>query len=208
MNNVIKGFVPISLIDWPKMISSVIFLGGCNYRCATCHNQRLAFNPKSLPSIELDVVVKTVCDYHRSGWIDGVVISGGEPTIHYQKLVKLIYLLKEKNIPVCVHTNASNYEAIFNMQNFVDLFCVDIKCIFSDYSAMTGINESLEEITQRFDKIFSLATINPSQFMFRTTHVPNVSKEDLVEIKKIVPSGCRYCVQQFITQKEIINENI
>ncbi|MBW2085504.1 MAG: radical SAM protein, partial [Deltaproteobacteria bacterium] len=75
----IKGFLESSFLDWPGQVSSVIFLAGCNFRCPFCHNYGLVLNPDEYPTLDWDVIKARLKVFHN--WIDGVVISGGEPTI-------------------------------------------------------------------------------------------------------------------------------
>ena len=74
----IKGFISTSLVDWPGKICSVVFLGGCGFRCPACHNPTLVLNPGSLPDYPLEEICRSLSN--RSKWIDGVTVTGGEPT--------------------------------------------------------------------------------------------------------------------------------
>ena len=77
--NNVKGFQKFSLCDWAGKSSAVIFLGGCNFRCPTCHNWQMATAPNSIETISRDVIMDYLTS--KSSWLDGVVITGGEPTI-------------------------------------------------------------------------------------------------------------------------------
>ena len=79
LNIPIKGFQKTSLIDFPGKISSIIFLGGCNFRCHYCYNPDLIFNNK-LPVIPVEKILTQL--EQRKKYIDSVVITGGEPTLH------------------------------------------------------------------------------------------------------------------------------
>ncbi len=78
----IGGFLKHSLIDWEGMITAVIFTRGCNFRCGYCHNPSLVL-PGLFNETE-DIETEEIFSYLniRKQWIDGVVISGGEPTVH------------------------------------------------------------------------------------------------------------------------------
>lgn len=75
----IKGWVRTSLIDYPDHIATVLFTGGCNFRCPMCHNADLVLRPETLP----DIPVAEVLAYleQRAGRLTGVVLTGGEPTL-------------------------------------------------------------------------------------------------------------------------------
>ena len=76
----IKGFISTSLVDWPGKLCSIVFLGGCNFRCHACHNPKLVVNPEAVPDYPLEQICESLSN--RSKWIDGVTVTGGEPTTH------------------------------------------------------------------------------------------------------------------------------
>ena len=86
----IKGFQKTSLIDYPKKISSILFLPKCNFKCGYCYNPELVLD-KDLQEIEEAEVLKDLEE--RKKFIDGVVITGGEPTLH-KDLPELIKKIK------------------------------------------------------------------------------------------------------------------
>ena len=69
----IKGFIPTSLLDWPGKISSVVFLGGCGFRCPACHNARLVLEPESIPDYPVEQILSHL--KKRNTWIDGDSVS-------------------------------------------------------------------------------------------------------------------------------------
>ena len=75
----IKGFLETSFVDWPGKLCSVLFLPHCNFRCPYCHNHSLVFHPEQYPSIPLEDILSRL--YTFRDWIDGVCITGGEPTL-------------------------------------------------------------------------------------------------------------------------------
>lgn len=74
----IKGFIPTSFLDWPGKMCSVIFLAGCNFRCLICHNAQLVQRSQSIPDFPLDNILRHLGN--KKNWIDGITVSGGEPT--------------------------------------------------------------------------------------------------------------------------------
>ncbi len=101
----IKGFVQNTLIDWPGRIASIVFLPGCNFRCPFCHAAHLVVRPNELESIPFD----SIRDYlrERREWIEGVIISGGEPTTSVG-LPALVEVIDKMGFPVKLDTNGSN----------------------------------------------------------------------------------------------------
>ena len=75
----VKGHLPVTLLDWEGKVATVLFLGGCNFRCAFCHNPELVLRPDTQPDVPFDDVTAYLAG--KKGWIDGVVITGGEPTL-------------------------------------------------------------------------------------------------------------------------------
>jgi len=80
MNYPIKGFLETSFSDWPGKMAAVLFLPSCNFRCPFCHNHELVLRPQELPDYPLGEIVKAL--RRRRGWIDGICLTGGEPTLH------------------------------------------------------------------------------------------------------------------------------
>ncbi|MEE8632295.1 MAG: radical SAM protein, partial [Candidatus Bathyarchaeia archaeon] len=76
----VKGFIDLSLVDWDDKVSAVLFLPRCNFRCPFCYNRQLVLEPEKQPTIPFEEI-KQYLVRNRS-WLDGVVITGGEPTIH------------------------------------------------------------------------------------------------------------------------------
>ena len=76
----IKGFVETSFSDWPGRVVAVLFLPSCNLRCPFCHNHELVLHPEKYPDFPWEVILEGL--RKRRGWIDGVCLTGGEPTLH------------------------------------------------------------------------------------------------------------------------------
>ena len=101
----IKGFVDVSFVDWDSKIAAVIFLPNCNFRCPFCHNGNLVSNPEKSETIPFEQVENQL-KRHR-GWIDGVCITGGEPTLHAD-LLELCSKIKKMGFQVKLDTNGTN----------------------------------------------------------------------------------------------------
>ena len=107
MNLPIKDWQKTSLIDYPPYTASVIFCGGCNFRCSFCHNPELVLEPHKSKNIEVDKILKHL--ESKKKWIDAVCITGGEPTL-YPDLYKLAYELKKQGFFEKLDTNGTNPE--------------------------------------------------------------------------------------------------
>jgi pyruvate formate lyase activating enzyme len=142
----------LSLIDYPWKISAVIFTQGCNFRCGFCHNPQLV-----LPDFFEDTIPEeTVFEFlsRRQNKIEGVVITGGEPTLH-NDLPDFIKKIKEFDYPVKLDTNGSNPGMLKSLldENILDFIAMDIKTSFDKYSQLccaevntTAMSESINLI--------------------------------------------------------------
>ena len=101
----IKGFIETSLIEWEGKIASVVFLPFCNMRCRYCHAAHLVNHSSHMESIPRIAVLAYL--WRQTGWIDGVVITGGEPTLHGEELIALIRQVREIPLQVMIETNGT-----------------------------------------------------------------------------------------------------
>lgn len=193
----IKGFLDVSFVDWDGKLTSVIFLPNCNFRCPFCHNANLVLHPEKLESIPLEYIEEQL--ESKRGWIDGVCITGGEPTLH-NDLPELCSRLKEMGFLVKLDTNGTNPIMLKELMDrrFVDYVAMDIKAplTIKKYSEATGTNA--EETLEKVKESIKLLLVSKVDYEFRTTVVPNI--HDMDDIEKICRSlnGCRkYVLQRF-----------
>ena len=99
----VKGLVENSLIEWPGRISTVVFLAGCNFRCPFCHSKGLVSHGQTLESIPFESVRDLLS--RRQDWIDGAVVTGGEPTI-IAGLDELLLALKDLGMGTRINRSA------------------------------------------------------------------------------------------------------
>ena len=97
MRNQIKGFLETSFIDWPGKIVSVLFLPHCNFRCPYCHNYGLVLNPEQYQTISVGYILHRMSTL--TGWVDGICITGGEPTL-FPSLAELIGIFKARYVTI------------------------------------------------------------------------------------------------------------
>jgi pyruvate formate lyase activating enzyme len=189
----IKGFQKTSLIDYPGKICSVLFLPGCNYRCPYCQNPDLIKNPDKLPDIKEDYVLSFL--EKRKKLIDGVCITGGEPTIH-KELPTFIKKIKEQGLLVKLDTNGSNPEIVEQLikNKLIDYVAMDVKAPLEKYNEVVRVNVDIEKIKETI-RILMTSNID---YEFRTTVLPKFhKKEDLLKIAKLIKGAKKYYLQQF-----------
>ena len=196
----VRGCLPLSLCDWPGRTTAVLFLGGCNLRCPTCHNAGLAFQPGSLPPVDR---VQVLADLRRNrGWLDGLVVTGGEPTIHAGRGLEgwLRELRAELGLPIKIDTNGLRPEVSARLlaAGLVDRLAVDVKGPPALYPALTGGAVSAARAAACLDAHFDLARHHPGQAYFRCTRVPLLTAEDLAEVARLVPAGAELRWQDYV----------
>jgi pyruvate formate lyase activating enzyme len=122
----IKGFIETSFVDWRGTVAAVLFLSGCNLACPYCHNYTLVSDPDSYLTLEAGVVLARLKEF--AGWIDGVVVSGGEPTLH-PGLGKLLRLIKQAGFAVKLDTNGLRPGVVRELcaEGLVDVVAMDVK---------------------------------------------------------------------------------
>lgn len=201
----IKGFVGVSLSDWDGKVSSVIFLPHCNLRCPFCYNKSLVLHPEKMPTIPF-VHVENYLEANQE-WIDGVVITGGEPTLH-QDLPLLCKKIKKAGFDVKVDTNGTNPKVIRTLieERLVDSAAMDVKAPLNQkkYSAACGLNAT--PFLERINQTIKILLTDAIKYEFRTTVVPTLHQPEDVEGICQAIKGCKkYALQNFKSEVETIN---
>lgn len=191
----IKGFLETSFLDWPGKICSVFFLPGCNFRCPYCHNHSLVFHPGQFASISLNDIFRRLGPF--KGWIDGVCLTGGEPTLHAD-LPLLVRQIKERGFPVKLDTNGSNPQMLETLidQGEVDFIAMDVKAPLNPFSyrRSTGLTIDLGLIS----KSIEILKREKVEYQFRMTVVPQLhSEEEVRTLGRQLKAGRRLTLQNF-----------
>ena len=190
----IKGIHKTSLIDYPGKICSIIFTGGCNLRCKYCHNPELACDNcdlKILPNDEALSFMKK-----RRSLIDGISISGGEPTLA-RNIFDFIQSVKDIPLAVKIDTNGLNPDVIDHLlQNgLLDYVAIDIKTSPEKYELLTNRKVDFSIIVNTVNLVRAAGV----DYELRTTCIPSfVTLEDFVSIKMEIGHVKQYYLQQFI----------
>ncbi len=189
----IKGMEKTSLIDYPGKISAVVFLGGCNFRCPFCHNRELVLDYESLDTIPEDEVLQFLED--RKDWLDGVVVSGGEPTL-WKELPGFLERIKALGYPVKLDTNGTNPKMLKEVvaKGLVDYIAMDIKGPESSYERICGTNVEFSKIRESIEVIIK----SNAKHEFRSTILPSLhTREDVLAMARMVAGGEKFYLQQF-----------
>jgi pyruvate formate lyase activating enzyme len=188
------GVQGVSIIDYPGRIASVLFLGGCNFRCPFCQNPDLVLRPESLPGLDLEETMRSI--EKKKGFVDGVVVTGGEPLIHGEALLSLLQRLHEAGLAVKLDTNGYEVELLREIlaSGLVDYVAMDVKTSLARYPKAAG--KAVD--TRRIEEAIRLIMDSGLEYEFRTTCVPGIVEEqDIREIAALVSGAKRYYLQQF-----------
>ena len=186
----IGGFLKQSFVDFPSTISAVIFTNGCNLSCWYCHNKQL-INGK----LKNETKLSEIYDFleSRKGFLDGVVISGGEPTMQYD-LEEVIDHLKLLGYKVKLDTNGTKPDILEKLLPKVDYVAMDIKNSFGNYEKTVG-KTNLENIKQ------SIRILKKSKnYEFRTTFSPDITLDDMECIGKSIEGTEHFYLQTYVPQ--------
>ena len=197
----IGGLNKLTTQDFPEHLACIIFTKGCNFNCSYCYNRDLVDNKAE--TIDEDYVMAYL--YKRRKILDGVVISGGEPTI-WDDLIPFIKKVKEFKLDIKLDTNGYNPAMLKELidNNLVDYIAMDIKAIPDKY--MKVINKKID-----FNKILeSIDLIKKSniKYEFRTTIMKDVhDKNDIIKILKLIGDSKLY-LQNFQCTDVVKDKNI
>jgi len=214
---IVGGLQKLTLIDYPGKLACTVFCLGCNYRCPFCYNPELVLagyiSPKS------KVFQRTFFNFlkERQGFLEGVVLCGGEPTI-YQDLPEFCKKIKDLGYLVKLDTNGSNPELLKQLidNNLIDYIAMDIKAPREKYLDVIGVRGQLisgigqsqfwaQKIIENIDKSIDILKQGKVDYEFRTTMVPKfLTKKDILEIVHWIKPAKSYFLQNF-QQKRTLN---
>lgn len=201
----IGGFQKFSLIDYPGLISAVIFTQGCNLRCPYCHNPELVLPER----FERTVDMKYVIDFleNRTGKIDGVTITGGEPTLQ-SGLLPFINRIRKLKFKIKLDTNGTQPEIIQEIldENLIDYIAMDIKAPYGSYSYISGVSLDTDSITESIYRILNSGV----DYQFRTTIVPGLHTEEMIRDLRVwmCSLNANHIFQEFVPGKVLNKENL
>lgn len=186
----ISGIVKSSLIDYPSLISCVLFAPGCNYNCFYCHNRSL------IDGSHILLTPRYVADFlrKRAGLLDGVVISGGEPTLQ-SNLIPFMKMIRTLGYKIKLDTNGSRpgiVEEILSLK-LCDYFAVDYKAPAEHYPKICGHGADARQVI----RTVRLLAESDVPFEVRTTVIPQLGSEELAIMAKELPTVPRYVLNRY-----------
>ena len=199
----IKGLEKTSFVDYSPYTVSTIFIGGCNFRCPFCHNPSLVE-----PGTSVNLPVEQIIEFAKSRkkWIDGVCITGGEPTL-YPDLIDFIERLKKESFLVKLDTNGSNPDLLQELcsKSLVDYIAMDIKNSIDKYDKTAGGPVDIDKIKKSVDIIRNSGIDHE----FRTTVVPIFhTKDDIRKIAEWLSGSRRFVIQKFRSDVKLLDTDL
>ncbi len=201
---VFGGIQKTTLVDYPGEVACTLFLPKCNFRCPYCYNSKLVFNESTGVKIPESEVFEFLEE--RKGFLDGVCITGGEPTLH-SELPNFCAKLKKFGLKVKLDTNGTNPEMLKKLvsKKLVDYIAMDIKADPENYDMVCHSPVNMDAINE------SIGIIRDSKlkYEFRTTVLPKFhTKESLLKIGGWLKGADFYALQQFSPAPEMIDQSL
>ncbi|HOO43447.1 MAG TPA: anaerobic ribonucleoside-triphosphate reductase activating protein, partial [Bacillota bacterium] len=197
---IFAGITKSSLLDYPGKISIVLYTPGCNFNCFYCHNRALLEEIDDIiPNEEIMNLLEK-----RVGLIDAVVVTGGEPTLHYD-LINFLITVKQMGYLTKLDTNGSSPEVIKKCidANAVDYYAIDYKAPALKYMEIARSEANPQDVLETINLLLS----HNQSFEVRTTVIPQLSLEDLIQMSKELPQLPRYVLNPYRKPKEYLESD-
>lgn len=198
----IAGVQKVTLLDYPGKVACEIFTQGCNFECPFCQNSSLIpiTNTGEFSEEEIFEYLNL-----RKNILDGVVITGGEPTVQ-KDLKSFIKKIKDLGLLVKLDTNGGNPKVLQELidEDLVDYVAMDIKNIFNKYNITSGKKINLDNIK----KSIEILKASKIDYEFRTTIIKEMhSLDDIISICKLV-GNAKYYLQNFEDSENVIDHSL
>ena len=204
-NMIIHGLEKLSLVDYDGCVAATVFTGNCNFRCGFCHNSALVLGAKDLPVIPENEIL----DYltKRKGILDGLCITGGEPTLN-KDLALFMEKVKKIGYKVKLDTNGTAPETVkmLTKNGLCDYFAIDIKNDKENYAKTIGLNKfDISNVEKTVE--FLLKGLIP--YEFRTTIIAEYhTAETIKNIGDWIAGAEKYFMQKFKSGENCISQGL
>lgn len=210
---IIGGFEKLTLLDYPDHLAAIIFTQGCNFRCHFCYNPMLVWpsvsgsdeknkkKEKGLSPLSTEDLFLFLSE--RFGRLEGVVITGGEPTLH-PDLPDFIARIKKMGYLVKLDTNGTNPEMLEDLisNKLVDYIAMDLKAPYDKYEKTVGVDIDYKNL-QKSVKIIMNSGL---PYEFRTTVVPGLlEKEDFAVMGGLIKGATKWYLQFFKSDTDLVD---
>ena len=185
-----------SMVDYPGKLAAVFFLSGCNFACGFCHNARLMrdVGAPGLPWADVD----DACRRFQENWVQGAVVTGGEPTLN-PGVFEVVDKLRERGFSVKLDTNGSRPRALEKLLPQVDYVAMDVKCAPADYARRVGFGD-----VAALSESISMIRDRAKAYEFRTTVIEAWHGEDEMRaIGEWVRGAKLHVLQAFVPRDDL-----
>lgn len=199
----IHGLQKLTLVDYPGKCACILFTGACNFRCPFCQNGSLVLNPAGEPVIPDGEIFSFLSKRRRM--LDGVVVTGGEPTINAD-LIPFLGRIKELGYSVKLDTNGYLPSVLKEAveSGYVDYVAMDIKTSLDEYFLLSGVDTDTTRIKESIDFLLG-GTVD---YEFRTTVVNELHhRENFEKIGETIKGAKRYFLQSFVPSEDTISKS-
>jgi pyruvate formate lyase activating enzyme len=196
----VAGITPLSTVDYPDLLSSVIYTQGCPLRCGYCHNPHLISAKSSADTITWDSVLSFL--QQRIGFLQGVVFSGGEPTLQ-QGLPQALEAVKQLGFKVGLHTSGVYPDKLAAIIANIDWIGLDVKALPEDYASVCG----RPGMAKAVDESISIMLSSKIDYEVRLTlHPLDIDEERIVRLlDRLYAMGVKVCVIQLARGGNTLN---
>lgn len=207
MNNIFCGIEKLSLVDFDKKLSCVLFISGCNFKCPFCHNSSL------MNATNDNIDFNEIKDYliKRKKMIDAVVITGGEPTLR-KELPSIIKEIKDLGYLIKLDTNGTNPTMLKQLidDKLIDYVAMDIKTGISNYHIVCGVSDNQSQINiAKIKESINVLKSSNINYEFRTTLVKEYHSKDIIlEMKELVDGAPKLFLQKFILRDACLDQSL
>jgi pyruvate formate lyase activating enzyme len=193
------GLQKTTLLDYPAHVAATLFTGGCNFKCPYCHNYNLISPKQPCDTYSEEEILSFL--QHRQGILQGVCITGGEPTL-LKSLPEFIQKVKNLSLKVKLDTNGSNPVMLKNLieNQLIDYVAMDIKTSPSQYHVITGSKQFTPSVLESVELLKNTSI----PYEFRTTIVKELHTDnEILEIGKWLEGCEKYFLQTYKDNPEI-----
>ena len=206
----IGGLEKLSLLDYPGLLSAIVFTQGCNFRCRFCYNPMLVWPQQGGETLNTKKDDASISEHdlfvfleERRGKLDGVVITGGEPTLH-PDLPEFIMKIRELGYRIKLDTNGTNPEMLERLlaDDLVDYIAMDIKATPSRYTEVVGVPIAWPKLAQSISMIMSSGL----SYEFRSTLAPDLhTRQDVLEMAELLKGAQKWYLQALISDVDLVD---
>jgi pyruvate formate lyase activating enzyme len=200
-----KGWQKTSLIEYPGKIATVLFTGGCNFRCPFCYNADLVQRPGELS----DLPGAAVLEYLRANrkLYQALVITGGEPTLN-EAILEFLAEVKALGFCTGLETNGTNPDMISRLleEGLVDYLAMDVKApiTWPAYQKAAGLAEGDQDLIEKIRATLELLKPAKVEIELRCTLVPKIhNRGDLLQLARQLQGHRRFVLQQFAPERAL-----